>query len=137
MEFLERRKPLGLLALRGGLAVIFFHHGYLKLTNTGTSTQFFVQVGFPSYFAYISAVIEVFGSILLLGLFTRGIGLILAGEMAIAIWRVHLPQGGIRVELQLALAVASFALATTGAGIISLDHAIYGLRPARRAKSKN
>jgi putative oxidoreductase len=56
--------------------------------------------------------------------------LLLAIEMAIAIWRVHLPQGTFldvhNYELPLALFVGAFALAAVGAGVISLDHLLYG-----------
>jgi uncharacterized membrane protein YphA (DoxX/SURF4 family) len=39
-------------------------------------------MGFPSYFAYISGILDVFGGALLgLGLFTRGAALLLAIEM--------------------------------------------------------
>jgi putative oxidoreductase len=131
MEFFEKLKPLGLLLLRLGLGIIFIHHGYPKLfTHTQEFLQAFPHMGFPSYFVYIAGVLEFFGGILLIaGLFTRISALLLAGEMAIAIWRVHLPQGGFMAvdnyQLPLALAVAAFALVTVGAGAISLDRAIF------------
>jgi putative oxidoreductase len=79
---------------------------------------------------------------LILGLFTRIGALLLAGEMAIAVLKVHLPQGPItevkNYEFPMVLAVACFALATIGAGLISLDHAIYsgGGRSPRRTKDR-
>lgn len=99
---------------------------------------------FPGYFAYIAGVIEFFGGItLILGLFTRISGLLIAGEMLIAVWRVHLPQGPItqvkNYEFPMVLAAAAFTLATVGAGMISLDHAIYGggRKAPRRGKEKD
>jgi putative oxidoreductase len=66
---------------------------------------------------------------LILGLFTRIAAFLLAGEMAVAVLKVHLPQGAItdvkNYEYPMILAVACFALATIGAGMISLDHVIY------------
>ncbi len=144
MEILERLKPLALLLLRVGLGIVFIFHGYPKLfTHTHDMMPVFQRMGFPPYFVYIAGVIEFFGGIvLILGLFTRIGALLLAAEMAIAILKVHLPQGPItevkNYEFPMVLAVACFALATIGAGMISLDHAIYrgGGRPPRRLKDR-
>ncbi|MGC1687613.1 MAG: DoxX family protein, partial [Candidatus Acidiferrales bacterium] len=92
MPVLEKLKPLALLLLRLGLGIIFVSHGFPKLF--GHSQQWIVafqHMGFPPYFAYISGILEFFGGLLLIaGLFTQIAGLLLAVEMAIAIWRVHL-----------------------------------------------
>ncbi len=143
MQSLEKLKPLALLFLRWGLGVIFIFHGYPKLfTHTQQFLQGFPRMGFPAYFVYIAGVLEFFGGCLLIvGLFTQIAGLLLAGEMAIAIWKVHLPQGGVMAvdnyQFPLAMAVGAFALATLGAGVISLDQLIYrggARRAARRPK---
>ncbi len=142
MQFLEKLKPVALLLLRLGLAAIFITHGYPKLF--GHAQQWvgnFQHMGFPGYFAYISGALEFFGGlILILGLFTRIAGLLLAIEMLIAVWRVHLPQGTIldvhNYEFPLILALAAFTLATVGAGAISLDHVIYGSGSAPRRAPK-
>jgi putative oxidoreductase len=131
MQLLEKLKPLALLLLRLGLGVIFIYHGYPKLfTHMHETVQSFPRMGFPSYFAYIAGVLEFFGGwLLILGLFTRITALLLAGEMAIAILRVHLPQGGVMAvsnyQFPLALAVGAFALVAVGAGVISIDRAIF------------
>src|SRR5258708_25504232 len=88
----------------------------------------FPGFGFPSYFAYISGIIEVFGGgLLVLGLFTRGAALLLAIEMGIVLGRTTLPAVGIyafaKYELPLLLGTAAVALAPTGAGVVSL-HAL-------------
>jgi len=145
MQSLEKFRPLALLLLRLALGIIFIFHGYPKLfTHTRETTQMFEHMGFPGYFVYIAGAVEFFGGIvMILGLFTRVAGLLLAGEMAIAIWRVHLPQGPITMvknyEFPLVLAMAAFTLATVGAGLISLDQAIFGggRRAPRRAKDKD
>jgi putative oxidoreductase len=145
MQSLERLKPVALLLLRLALGIIFIFHGYPKLfTHTRESIQMFEHMGFPGYFVYLAGSIEFFGgSVLILGLFTRIAGLLLAGEMAIAIWRVHLPQGPITMvknyEFPLLLATAAFTLATVGAGLISLDHAIFGggRRGPRKGREKD
>lgn len=129
MKFLNALQPLSLLALRVALGVIFFTHGYPKLIHGGSMQSFFVQHGLPGYFVYVAGVLEVFGGILLvLGLFTRATGLLLAIEMGVAIWKVHSGGGYLAVhnyEFPLALLVASFALATIGAGLLSIDFPLY------------
>jgi putative oxidoreductase len=130
MKSLNALQPLGLLALRLALGVIFLAHGYPKLVHMGGGMQgFFVEHGLPGYFVYISGVLEVFGAVLLvLGLFTRPAALLLAVEMAVAIWKVHSSKGYLAVheyEFPLTLAVACFALATVGAGAFSLDQPLF------------
>lgn len=143
MKSLNALQPLGLLVLRVSLGIIFFSHGYPKLAHSGAGMQaFFVQHGLPGYFAYVAGVIEVFGSILLvLGLFTRGAALLLAIEMGVAIWRVHSANGIYVVhdyEFPLAMLAGSLALATVGAGSVSLDQPLFesggGSRSPKYAK---
>jgi putative oxidoreductase len=145
MHNLEKLKPLALLLLRLGLGAIFIYHGYPKLFgNTREAMAGFVHMGFPSYFVYIAGAIEFFGGCLLVvGLFTRVAALLIAGEMAVALVQVHKlfaePRAVHNYEFPLALAVAAFALATTGAGAISLDATIYGegRSVSRTAKKKD
>ena len=131
MEGLEKLKPLALLLLRVGLGVIFISHGYPKLfTQLQHTTEAFTSMGFPVYFAYIAGVLEFFGGILLIvGLFTRVTGLLLAIEMGVAVVKVHgmlaNPMAVHNYEFPLSLMVGSFALAGAGAGLISLDHGIF------------
>lgn len=131
MHHLEKLKPLALLLLRLGLGVIFIYHGYPKLFgHTHEEMQAFSRMGFPAYFLYIAGAVEFFGGcLLILGLFTRLAALLLAGEMAVAILRVHLPQGGwtavSNYQFPLALAVAAFALVAVGAGAVSFDRALF------------
>ncbi|MGB0034442.1 MAG: DoxX family protein [Candidatus Acidiferrales bacterium] len=140
MQSLERLRPLALLLLRLGLGIVLVYHGYPKLfTKTQAAIQGFEHMGFPPYFAYIAGVVEFFGGLMLIfGLFTRIAGLLIAGEMAVAIWRVYLPQGDIlqikNYEFPLVMAVSAFTLACIGAGVISMDQAIF--REGRRAPRK-
>ncbi len=143
MKSLNSLQPLGLLVLRVVLGLIFFSHGYPKLAYSAAGIQgFFVQHGLPGYFVYISGVLEVFGAILLvLGLFTRAAALLLAIEMGVAIWKVHSTGSYLAVhnyEFPLAMLVGSFALATVGAGLLSLDHLLFEggskLRPPKYSK---
>ena len=145
MQALEKLKPLGLLLLRVALGVIFVYHGYPKLFgHTHEAMQSFARLGFPGYFVYIAGVIEFFGGCMLIaGLFTRLAGLLLAVEMAVGLWGAHNivtnPMAVRNYELPLVLAVATFALATVGAGLISFDQALFreGRSAPRKAKSKD
>ena len=74
---------------------------------------------------------------MVLGVFTRGTALLLAIEMAVAIWKVHSDGGYLAVhnyEFPLALLAASLALATVGAGRFSLDYPLFEGRGSRPAK---
>jgi len=130
MKTLSSLQPLALFLLRVALGIIFITHGYPKLVHRAGMQSFFIEHGLPGYFLYISGVLELFGGgLLLLGLFTRGTALLLATEMAVAIWKVHSSRGILVVheyEFPLALAMACFALATIGAGLISIDHPLFG-----------
>src|SRR5437016_4861250 len=92
MQFLEKLKPLGLLVLRWAVGASFLYHGYPKLSDPARWLKAFPAMGFPSYFAYISGILEVFGGgLLILGLFTRGAALLLAIEMGLVVGRTKLP----------------------------------------------
>ena len=85
--------PRLLSVLRIVAALIFLEHGTQKL------------LGFPPMAAggampppfsliWFAGVLELFGGLLLLiGLVTRPVAFVLAGEMAVAYWMFHAPQG--------------------------------------------
>lgn len=132
MKILNRLQPVALLILRIALGIIFMYHGYPKLGHLRGGAQmqgFFIEHGLPAYFAYVAGVIEMFGgALVLLGLFTRPAALLLALEMCVAILKVHSGHGYLAVhdyEFPLTLAVSCFALATIGAGLISLDSVLF------------
>jgi putative oxidoreductase len=143
LRFLNSLQPVGLLVLRIAMGIIFIAHGYPKLAHLRGGAQmqsFFVEHGLPGYFVYVAGVIETFGGgLLLLGLFTRAAALLLAMEMCVAIWKVHSVHGYLAVhdyEFPLTLATACFALATVGAGMISLDLMLFEGGGRARAKKK-
>ena len=140
MKFLGSFQPLGLLALRMALGAIFLVHGYPKLTQAvGPMQTMFIQHGLPGQLVYVAGVIETFGGLLLVvGLFARGVALILAMEMVVAIVKVHNVHGIMALheyEFPLALAAGALALATVGAGTLSVDHVLFGEAGARRSRS--
>jgi putative oxidoreductase len=142
MKFLDNLRPLGLLALRIALAVIFIYHGFQKLMHSNDAMrEFFVQHGLPAYFVGLSGTLEfIGGTLLFIGLFTRPVALLLAIEMCVAIWKVKSVHGVMAVkeyEFELALAAASFALATVGAGLASVDHLVFGEGGKKRRPGKS
>jgi putative oxidoreductase len=142
MKFLKSLEPLGLLVLRVCLGIIFIYNGYPKLAHASEALRdFFIARGLPGYFVGVAGTIECFGAILLFaGLFTQPVALLLAIEMGVAIWKVHSLHGIMAVkeyEFPLAVGSACFALATVGAGLISLDRLIFGEAGKKRRSSKS
>jgi putative oxidoreductase len=130
MKSLNALQPLALLLLRVAFGVIFMSHGYPMLAHRTSGAQaLFVQHGLPGYFVYVSGVLELFGGgLLLLGLFTRGAALLLAAEMVFLMWKVNAPHSYLAVNeyaYPLVLAAGCFALATTGAGLVSVDYPLF------------
>jgi putative oxidoreductase len=144
MQFLEKLKPLGLLVLRVALGVSFIFHGYPKLSDPAHALKAFPAYGFPSYFAHISGILEVFGGgLLIAGLFTRGVALLLTLEVGLVLSRTIIPSVGIyafgRYEMPLLLGAMGLALVTTGAGAISIDAFTFesGRKSPKKSKAKD
>jgi putative oxidoreductase len=140
LKFLNSLQPLGLLVLRSALGIIFLKYGYPKLTHaSGPMQAMFVQHGLPAQLVYVAGVLETFGGLLLiLGLFARGAALLLAIEMVVAIVKIHSVHGIMALQeyqFPLTLAVSCFALATAGAGAISIDHLLFGEGSVSRSRS--
>ncbi len=118
-------KDVALLLLRLVVAGIFLAHGWPKLKNLKTTAANFNMMEFkPGWFwgTYI-ALLETVGSLMLvLGVGTQIAALLFAGQMAVVvIWKKMKGQnlaGG--YELDLILAAASLALATSGGGMFTL-----------------
>ena len=141
MRFLDGLRPLALLVLRLALGLIFLFHGYPKLfTDPNHTAEMFAKLGFASGTSYAIGALEVFGGILLvMGFFTRPIALLLAMEMGVAIWKVHLAKGYLAVheyEFPLIVGAAALALATCGPGGISLDEILLPSKAPRPASGK-
>ena len=136
MRFLDRLRPFGLLVLRLSLGLIFVYHGWPKLfSNPHHYAEMFAKLGFANGTSFAIGALEVFGGMLLaVGFFTRPVALLLTIEMGVAIWKVHLGKCYLAVdEYQFALMMgaAALTLATTGAGLISLDEILI---PAKKAR---
>ncbi len=92
----HRTAPYAALLLRVTLGGLFLAHAALKLfvfTPAGTA-QFFASVGLPPALAYVVMTAEVLGGVaLILGLWTRVVGLLLTPILLGAIVTVHAANG--------------------------------------------
>ena len=130
------RIDLGLLVLRVVLGTVFLAHGAQKLFVFGFDgvTGAFTQMGapLPGVTGPLVALVEFFGGLaLIVGLLSRLAGVGLAATMLGAILLVHLPAGFFApkgVEFVLTLMAGALAIAATGAGRYSLDHALASRR---------
>lgn len=116
--------PRALAALRIVAGLLFLAHGVVKLFGFPADAQP-GQQELLSLFG-IGAVLElVGGALLILGLFTRPVAFLLAGEMAVAYWMFHFPKspypavnGG---DAAILFCFIFLYLAAAGAGAWSLD----------------
>ena len=123
-----RTAPYAALLLRVSLGVMFIAHGLLKLTvfTLPGTAQFFEQVGFPGWTAYVVTFAElVAGALLILGIQTRWVSLatvpILLGAASVHWangWVFSAPNGG--WEYPVFLFAASLAHVCLGDGRWSL-----------------
>jgi putative oxidoreductase len=123
---MDPRSTYALTALRIVTGFLFFQHGYPKLFGTlPGSSEAESASEFLSIF-WVSGVLEVFGGLLImLGLLTRPVAFLLAGEMAVAYFWRHAPRGfwpGVnRGELAALYCFVFLLLAAAGPGRWSLD----------------
>jgi putative oxidoreductase len=122
-------EDLGKLILRVTLAVLILFHGVAKIMNgIGFIVSLLEKNGLPPALAYLVLVGEVLAPLLILvGAWTRLGAVIIAGNMAVAIALVHMPElltlnktGGWALELQVMFLFSAIAVALLGAGRYSL-----------------
>jgi putative oxidoreductase len=117
--------PVFLSILRIFVALIFLQHGTQKFFGFPSAPA----NGFPAMMSLggWQGIIElVGGGLLLVGLFTRSVAFILAGDMAVAYWMVHAPRnymypvvnGG---DLAVVLCFVFLFLAFAGGGPWGID----------------
>jgi putative oxidoreductase len=115
---------------------VFMLTGWSKLTHLPAITENFISWGipFPHILTPFVSGVEFFGGVfLILGLFTRVAGAMLAGVMVVAIGSAKLAQID-SLETLLGFEESTyfavfFWLAVSGAGKASLDYLLYGRRP--------
>jgi putative oxidoreductase len=116
--------PRLLSVLRIVVALLFLAHGVVKLFGFPVGAQP-GQVPLFTLFG-LAAILElVGGAAVLLGVLTRPIAFLLSGEMAVAYFMVHAPQGVFPTlnggELAILYCFAFLYLAAAGAGPWSID----------------
>ena len=124
-SILTRWSPPILSLVRIVTAFLFIPHGAQKLfgwlsTQAGATAPLLSLRG-------AAGVLEFFGGILvLLGLYTRSVSFILSGQMAVAYFMAHAPQGfwpiQNRGELAVLYCFVYLYLSVAGGGSWSLDH---------------
>jgi len=131
-----------LLVMRLGLGVVFFAHGAQKVLGWfgGSGLQgtikMFQGMGVPPAAAAVAAFIELLGgAAMITGLLTRPAAIGLMIDMLVAISKVHgkhgfflnlgVPGKGPGFEFNFALIAMALAILIGGAGVLSLDRAIW------------
>jgi putative oxidoreductase len=132
------------VCIRLAVGIVFVVAGAGKVLGIGPKSTggiagfagYLAQLGIPApeVFAWIVGLLELVGGILLLvGMFTRYIAILIAIDMVVATWLVHLPNGFAVVsngptgyEYTMTLALIAISLAFSGPGALSLEHALFG-----------
>lgn len=133
-----------LLAARVVIGGIFVAHGWQKYDQGFAGTEHFLGglgVPEPAIAAQVATYVElVGGALLILGLFAPVVGVMLAAQMAGAIWYAHrtsevfVDQGG--WELAAALGTAALVLGLVAPGRFTLDQLLTWPFKAMSAKRK-
>ena len=119
----------GKLVIRVALGVLILLHGLFKIkSGVGGIAGMLSSHGLPGFLAYFVLVGEVVAPVLMIiGLFTRIAGWVIAVNMVVAIGLAHMGsiasftgQGGWALELQGMFLFASIAIALFGAGRFSV-----------------
>lgn len=125
---------LALLLLRVVAGAMLMQHGGQKLFGFPHSAGR-AFAGAPEIFSqmWIAGVLETFGGLLLvLGLLTRVVGFILAGELAVAYFTAHAPRAFFPIlnqgELAALYCFVFLFFAAVGGGRYSLDARLFGRR---------
>lgn len=129
-EFSERWAPTAVAILRIVTALLFLEHGTAKLLAFPETAMANPPVW--SMF-WIAGWFEIIGGLLMLvGLWTRWIGILLAGEMAVAYWVIHAGQSPFPLVNQgegaILYCFIFLTLAVIGAGNWSVDKVLAGKR---------
>ena len=133
-SFLATWSPRVLSILRIIVGLLFLEHGTSKYLSLPVSQMTGVA---PTSLSGINGMIEIVGGVLIvLGLFTRPVAFILAGDMAVAYFIAHGPRGFFPLlnggELAIVYCFVFLYLAVAGGGEWSVDQ-LWVTRKAMRA----
>jgi putative oxidoreductase len=125
-EFSERWAPYAIGLLRIVTALLFFEHGTAKLLAFPATPMAHPEMWSLSWIAGWFELVG--GFLLLIGLWTRWVALLLAGEMAVAYWYAHAPQGMFPIlnmgEAAILYCFIFLTLFVVGAGNWSVDRVL-------------
>jgi putative oxidoreductase len=121
--------PYLLSVLRIVAGLLFLQHGTAKLFHAPHQAMF-DHLQLMSLLG-VQGIIEVVGGILLaIGLFSRPVAFILAGDMAVAFFMMHFPHGWLPIlnggDLAVLFCFTFLYLWTAGPGPWSLDATLFG-----------
>ena len=127
-SFYAKWTPRLLSVLRIAVALLFIEHGSEKLFGFPATQQ--AASGSLPPLMLVAGVLEFFGGLLILfGLFTRPVAFVLSGEMAVAYFMSHAPQGFFplqnRGELPALYSFVFLFFAVAGGGAWSLDNLLW------------
>jgi putative oxidoreductase len=129
VDFLDRISAPMLSVLRIVAALLFLAHGTAKLLGF-PPTEMFAEPPQASSLLWFAGMLELAGGALLaLGLFTRPVAFVLAGEMAFAYFMVHQPQATFPVQnngdAAILFCFVFLYLVAAGGGPWSADRALF------------
>jgi putative oxidoreductase len=123
-QMLSRYQAPALSLFRFFTGLVLLQFGVAKILKFPPASPF-AKVEITSLYGAAGMLELVLGALLVVGLFTRPVAFILAGEMAFAYFIGHFPKGFWPIlnggSLAIALCFACLYLATAGGGPISLD----------------
>jgi uncharacterized membrane protein YphA (DoxX/SURF4 family) len=112
---------LGLFMIRLVAGVIFIYHGISKLSDMPSTVGFFASLGLGAFFAWLVALVELLGGVsLILGLWSRFFGALLAIVMVVALLKVKIHMGFLPAEIDFMLLATSVAVLFSGCGRYSV-----------------
>lgn len=111
-------RNLGLLFIRIALGVTFIMFGWQKLSHMTDTVAFFSMIGMAAFWAYVTAIVEFVGGIvILLGVFIAPATILLAITMFVAVVAVTWKAGFVGgYALNFTLFFSLLGLCMTGAG---------------------
>lgn len=126
-QMFSKFQPVALSLFRFITGLLLFQFGVAKLLKFPSGTMF-EKVELFSLIGAAGTLELILGGLLMIGLFSRIVAFILAGEMAFAYFIGHFPKGFYPLlnngSLAIALCFACLYLATSGPGPISVDAAM-------------
>ena len=126
---MTRSDDTGKLVLRLALGILILLHGVAKISSGVSGVGgMLASHGLPSVLAYLVYIGEIVAPVLLIiGLYTRPAAWIIAINMVVALWLVHMKDlltigksGGWALELQGMFLFGAIAVALLGAGRFSV-----------------